>query len=379
MAEARYKIIFDGMTVIETPEATVKTNLAQLFKCDLSRIEPLFNGQVSTLKRGLSESEAKAYAQALRNAGAIVRMEREEAAKPAPTIAAAPLSLVEEPDIDNKPAERDETGTAFPAQKAGQESEQPPHRIGASARSSQDNAQPAYKSPSQALAESDHYCELNFFSLEGRLGRMRFMAWGAGMVLLAIPVALLTLVFNTLGLLVFYAYSIAALVFTIAFTVRRLHDMDKSGWWLFFLIVFGISMGIIGAKSASLTPILLVYGATLLFSLFLCLKAGDTGTNAYGLPPPPNSGGVLILGGLYIFLNAIGHIGNVVQYKELKAEFQRYSAAKEGNADELLRQLDEQLEKDPEHQRRMRDDPNYRRYIEQMKEQMKQQMEKQNR
>jgi hypothetical protein len=78
MDEARYKLVFEGQVAPEIPTDTVKANLARLFKCDLSRIEPLFNSKMSVLKRGLSEQEAKRYVQALRVAGAEVRMEREQ-------------------------------------------------------------------------------------------------------------------------------------------------------------------------------------------------------------------------------------------------------------------------------------------------------------
>ncbi|GHT94426.1 hypothetical protein FACS1894116_08410 [Betaproteobacteria bacterium] len=77
MDETRYKLVFDGQVAPETSTETVKANLAHLFKCDLSRIEPLFSGKPVTLKRGLSGQEAQRYVQALRAAGAEVRMERE--------------------------------------------------------------------------------------------------------------------------------------------------------------------------------------------------------------------------------------------------------------------------------------------------------------
>jgi hypothetical protein len=41
METVRYKVVFDGLTAFDIPEETVKANLARLFKCDLSRIEPL--------------------------------------------------------------------------------------------------------------------------------------------------------------------------------------------------------------------------------------------------------------------------------------------------------------------------------------------------
>jgi uncharacterized membrane protein YhaH (DUF805 family) len=60
------------------------------------------------------------------------------------------------------------------------------------------------------------------------------------------------------------AFSLAILVPSIAVTVRRLHDIGKSGWW--FLLVFAILIGWI---------ILLVWNCT----------DGEPGENKYGTNP----------------------------------------------------------------------------------------------
>jgi HlyD family secretion protein len=72
---ARYRVVFDGLVQVDLSEETVKANLARLYGCDLSRIEPLFTGKPKTLKRGLSEREADRYVRALNKAGAVARKE----------------------------------------------------------------------------------------------------------------------------------------------------------------------------------------------------------------------------------------------------------------------------------------------------------------
>jgi uncharacterized membrane protein YhaH (DUF805 family) len=67
--------------------------------------------------------------------------------------------------------------------------------------------------------------------------------------------------------LLFGAYAVAALVPVLAVTVRRLHDIDKSGWWILI----------------SLVPV--VGGLVLL--VMTCFD-GTRGSNLYG--PDPKSG-----------------------------------------------------------------------------------------
>ena len=61
-----------------------------------------------------------------------------------------------------------------------------------------------------------------------------------------------------------YIYSLALFVPGMAITVRRLHDVGKSGWWL--LISF---VPLIGA----------------IWLIILLVKEGDHGNNAYGVDP----------------------------------------------------------------------------------------------
>ena len=78
--------------------------------------------------------------------------------------------------------------------------------------------------------------------------------------------------------LIYFVFALAAFIPKLSVSVRRLHDTDRSGWWLIPCMICGI--------------ILLVFG----------LQEGDHGTNQYGpdpyddgsyetrslTPPPPN-------------------------------------------------------------------------------------------
>jgi HlyD family secretion protein len=98
--EALYSIIFDGLVRPDLSEETVKLNLADLYKCDLSHIEGLFKGKPKVMKRGLSKQAADKYVRTLYKAGAIARMEagRSVVAKPnaAPPRPVDPFPVVTE-------------------------------------------------------------------------------------------------------------------------------------------------------------------------------------------------------------------------------------------------------------------------------------------
>lgn len=64
----------------------------------------------------------------------------------------------------------------------------------------------------------------------------------------------------------YLVYALATLVPGLAVTVRRLHDVGKSGWFYFIVLI-----PIIGA----------------FWLLYLLIKEGDQGTNQYG-PDPKN-------------------------------------------------------------------------------------------
>jgi uncharacterized membrane protein YhaH (DUF805 family) len=107
------------------------------------------------------------------------------------------------------------------------------------------------------------------FSPQGRIGRLQWWLGGFAQLLLAAPFALLIgwgmaiqNPFIVLGSLLF----LPVLVWSGAcLTVKRLHDHDKSGWWLLIYVI-----PIIGA----------------IWQLIECgLMAGTSGDNDYGPDP----------------------------------------------------------------------------------------------
>jgi uncharacterized membrane protein YhaH (DUF805 family) len=263
MSEPRYKIVFDGALQPGVDITTAKLNLADLFKSDVAAIERLFNGRAVALKRDLSHSDAQAYLQALSKTGIDARVEAETAIE---------LNLA---DVHEQAS--------------------------ASAAAEPDSP---YAPPRASVGERlPEFAELKPFSVEGRIGRLRFLAWTMVLSLVTLPIigvfALLALGLvsgdSTTGLIIggifaFFLF-IAFLIVSILFSVQRLHDIGWSGWlWLLNLVPFVGSF----------------------FPLVIMVVPGNTGANRYGPPPPPNSTAVKVLCSLWIVFFALIFAGGML-------------------------------------------------------------------
>ncbi|TMU69972.1 DUF805 domain-containing protein [Pseudomonas fluorescens] len=261
MSEPRYKIVFDGALQPGVDITTAKLNLADLFKSDVAAIERLFNGSVVALKRDLSHSDAQTYLQALSKTGIAARIETETAIELNLADVHEHVPVVAEPDSPYAPP-RASVGESLPA-----------------------------------------FATLKPFSVEGRIGRLRFLAWTMVLSLVTLPIvgvfALLALGLvagdSTTGLIIggifaFFLF-IAFLIVSILFSVQRLHDIGWSGWlWLLNLVPFVGSF----------------------FPLVIMVVPGNTGANRYGPPPPPNSTAVKVLCSLWIVFFALVFAGGML-------------------------------------------------------------------
>lgn len=261
MSEPRYKIVFDGALQPGVDITTAKLNLADLFKSDVAAIERLFNGSTVALKRDLSHSDAQTYLQALGKTGIDARIEPETTVE---------LNLADVHEYSAAVAEPDSP----------------------------------YAPPRASVGESlPAFAELKPFSVEGRIGRLRFLAWTMVLSLVGIPVvgifALIGLGLvsgdSTTGLIIggifaFFLF-IAFVIISILFSVQRLHDIGWSGWlWLLNLVPF------VGT----------------FFPFVIMIVPGNTGANRYGPPPPPNSTAVKVLCSLWIVFIALMFAGGML-------------------------------------------------------------------
>jgi uncharacterized membrane protein YhaH (DUF805 family) len=141
------------------------------------------------------------------------------------------------------------------------------------------------------------------FSFQGRVNRSKY--WLANLIwLVGIVLVMLAAVFATMGLqlqsadviarvLAISAAGIAIVIVmasSFAVAIKRLHDRDKSGWWL---IVFYLLPGVIGALPVLLGATSAVRGSVQLLANVLqiwgfveigCLR-GTRGPNRFGADP----------------------------------------------------------------------------------------------
>ena len=131
--------------------------------------------------------------------------------------------------------------------------------------------------------------QIRFFHLTSRIGRLRYLAYSLGLSLLSmVPFAIgwgLWLMSPTIGATVFGVTELTLLVLNIGFGVRRLHDLDKSGWWMLLVFVPLANLGLV---------------------IYLLFFAGSIGENRFGEQPPPNSGWVILGALVYIALIPLG-------------------------------------------------------------------------
>jgi uncharacterized membrane protein YhaH (DUF805 family) len=103
----------------------------------------------------------------------------------------------------------------------------------------------------------------NYATFSGRARRKEYWMFTLVNVLISIVLSILSMLLPVLGILSII-YSLAIIIPSFAVNVRRLHDIEKSGWWVLI----------------SLVPI--IGGIVLL--VFACTE-GTQGPNQYGEDP----------------------------------------------------------------------------------------------
>ncbi len=253
MSDNRFKIVFDGALLPGVESTTAKLNLAELFKSEVEAIEKLFTGRPVALKRDLSRPDAETYLTALKNAGVDARIEPEQPVA---------FSLAETHETES---------------------------------SNTDYSRPAASpyAPPRATVGDDlpEYATLKVFTIHGRIGRLRYLAWTlvltlallvAGGIISTVSFAVATAspVLGTLiGVVLGLALFVALVWVSVQIGVQRLHDLGWSGW-LYFL---------------NLVPLV-----NSVFPILLLVLPGNAGANQYGAPPPRNSTVVKVLATLWL-------------------------------------------------------------------------------
>lgn len=162
------------------------------------------------------------------------------------------------------------------------------------------STQNPYSTPDASLStESSGTYQPSIFSFNGRIGRLRYLAYNTGinLVLTIILIPLMGMsgfmasggdmsaMAGGIGGFAIILFYIATIVITVMFGKRRLNDLNRSGWFVLLFII----------------PII-----NLLLIIYLVFFAGTDGDNKYGPMPVDNTLGVKILGLMFPVLMILG-------------------------------------------------------------------------
>ena len=156
-----------------------------------------------------------------------------------------------------------------------------------------------YAGPKAAVAEpTEMYSEVKVFSTSGRIGRVRYIAYGMGIYFLfGILGALLSFVIGQAGMAVAW---IGIMVVGFMLTIQRCHDFNTTGWLSLLVLV----------------P---------LVNLIFWFIPGTDGPNNYGAKTPPNGVGVIIAACIIPIVFFVGVLAAIAlpayqQYQKRAAE-----------------------------------------------------------
>lgn len=157
-----------------------------------------------------------------------------------------------------------------------------------------------YTTPSAAGIDTanQEFYHPKVFSLSGRIGRLRYLAYGMLLALITYGIFGLLAVLGLFSLdgsssgamagisvILMIIVGIAMIVFSFGFAIRRLNDMDTSGWMSLLMLI----------------PLV-----NLILMLVIIFAPGTPTANKYGPPPGPNSVLVIIGGLMYPVFFVIG-------------------------------------------------------------------------
>ncbi len=173
----------------------------------------------------------------------------------------------------------------------------------------------------------------------GRSNRIEFVTWGLILQVLSsgyligqflgvkqpaelsvgmLVLSLLVLLWMPVGLMAGWMW--------LMLVIRRMHDLNISGWWLLVLVGFGIC--------SLFMPQLFNYGVSLVglgFTCWLLLTPGTSGENNYGLPAERNyapafatgKAGFSILAALFLALTIGTQVYSMYQAKQFQAQYEQ--------------------------------------------------------
>lgn len=182
-----------------------------------------------------------------------------------------------------------------------------------------------YAPPRAGLVGKGHivYEDMRPLSLTQRLNRLRYACYQLTTMVVAALVGVLAAVLAqaagasnggplSAALVIAFALIVLAMVvYMVGLSVRRLHDLGRSGWLVLLMLLPVAALPLIMLMGAGPSLVLLVSLIQPLFMLYLFVAAGTGGMNSYGTPNPSNGMLVMVFGGLWWFLCVLALLANV--------------------------------------------------------------------
>lgn len=131
------------------------------------------------------------------------------------------------------------------------------------------------------------YQEVQAFSPKGRVGRLRYLAYGFGIpFLIGVIMGIVAGVVPDIAMPVMLIGYLLMLAYSFIIGIKRSHDMNWSGWTVLLTLIPFVA-------------------------LVWIFKAGTEGANRFGNPPPPNTLAVKIFGFLVPVVVIVGVVAAI--------------------------------------------------------------------
>lgn len=139
-------------------------------------------------------------------------------------------------------------------------------------------------------AITEHYIDF-----QGRCARRDFWYYVVGYIVVYIVVAIIQSIILSTHLLT-GLLALGLLLPGLGISVRRLHDIDRSGWWLLISVVPGIlamlfsgialMSGSVGVGVTLMGVVTIIGLAATVLLIYWYAQPGTSGDNRFGPPPP---------------------------------------------------------------------------------------------
>lgn len=321
-----FEIKLTGNTLPDHPRELAAKALAAMMRITQDQALDLLSGRETVIKRNLDADQVPRYLQAIESIGVNVRAER---TSPSPNPATVPPQPAAPSPLTLVPIQAPEAPAADTIKCPACGAEQPkrnlcrncgadmPRMLAAQAEAKR-QPEPAspFAPPSAAVRDVTSYSAEPAtpsplaLSFQGRIGRLRYLAYAIPAYLPLIVGALIGGIFGGfsrpgVGFAIFVGLgALATMVLAIRIFVLRLHDLNLSGLWV--LLPFGIGfVAAFGGPTGALAFAAIIG----LGSLALLFVPGSTEANDYGPPPGPNTVwttiGAIVMIGLTASSNAM--------------------------------------------------------------------------